>query len=102
MAQASPLVLPTNFFAQLIVRLFSKTPKFFQYIRVASLVLGASSAALNYLLTQISLPSFLAWLPNDITQAIAVVSVILTSLPVDPTVAVTPDVAAKLSLLPKK
>jgi hypothetical protein len=79
----TPVVLPANFFAQLLTRLFSNKPWFFKVIQVAAGVLGVASTVIQIIGTNnITLPSYLAWIPTLVTQVAAIVAIVISQLPV--------------------
>lgn len=103
MPQTTPIQLPVNFFAQLLVRLGQKTPKFFVYIRAASVVVGAVSALFKYMgTTAVPLPTWLQWVPDAATQVGAILAVTISSLAVEPSEAMTQNTATKLGVAIKK
>ena len=72
--------MQNNFFIDLIVRLFSKNPKFFKWIQAASIILLAISGALNALPPDFT-PSWLAWVKDSTVWVASIVAAILAQLP---------------------
>lgn len=72
----------TNFFSELIVRLGKSNPKFFDYIQIAALVLGALSAAFNYIDSHdAALPSWLNWIKSSTVLVSSIVAAVIAQLP---------------------
>lgn len=74
-------MLPNNFFIQLLARLLSGKPKFFKWIQIASVALGALSAALNFLPADFT-PPFLEGLKSNVVWVSSIVAAIIAQLPV--------------------
>lgn len=82
------------FFAELVGRLFSKTPAFFKVIQVVSTIVAVITG-LPTILTSLSitLPSSITGLENNVVAICGLVSLFISSLPVAtvaPTATVTP------------
>ena len=81
--QENPLF---KFLSELVSRLFSKNPKFFKYVQLISVVLGALSAVVVYLQSVgISLPGLFTAFGNINVIVSSVVATILSQLPNDTT-----------------
>lgn len=79
--QENPL---SKFVAELVSRLFSKNPKFFDYIQIASVVLGSLSAVVAYLQsTGVDLPGVFTAFGNVNVLVSSVIATILAQLPND-------------------
>lgn len=73
-----------QFLAQLIVRLFSKSPWFFRVIQIIAIVLGTANVAVNHLITESTLANskFLSILSSSVTLAVTITTLVLAQLPV--------------------
>lgn len=70
----------SNFFVQLVVRLFGANPKFFKWIQGASLALLAISGAENALPADFT-PSWLGWAKSATVWVSGAVALIIAQLP---------------------
>lgn len=71
-----------NFFAELIARLGKSNPKFFDYIQLAALGLGALSAGFKYLDTANTiLPPWLEWVKSTTVLVSSGVAILVAQLP---------------------
>lgn len=72
----------TNFFAELIARLGKSNPKFFDYIQIAALGLGALSAGFKFLDDHNGvLPEWLSWIKSWSVLVSSGVAFVLAQLP---------------------
>jgi hypothetical protein len=70
-----------NFIAELLVRLFKGKPKFFHYVQVAAIVIGALAASLDYLKGQdVNIP-YLSVIGNSVVYISSIVAAIIAQLP---------------------
>lgn len=73
-----------KFLAELVTRLFSKNPKFFDYVQVISLVAGGLSGLVFYLQSVgVDMPELFKVLGNAHVLVSSVVTIILAQLPND-------------------
>jgi len=71
-----------NFFVELLKRIFSKNPKFFKWIQIAAIVLGALSVLFSFLESQsINLPGWAEVVSNAVVKVLAAVTLLLAQLP---------------------
>jgi hypothetical protein len=71
-----------NFFIELIVRLFTKNPKFFKVIQFIALFLAALSAGLQYGVdNHVPLPSSISWLQNSVVWISSIVAAVIAQFP---------------------
>lgn len=76
-----------KFLAELVTRLFSKNPKFFDKVQLVSLVAGGLSGLVFYLQSVgVELPKLFSALGNLNVLVTSVVSIILSQLPNDSSV----------------
>lgn len=72
----------TNFFAELLARLFSAKPQFFKYIQTAALILGGISAFVLILSSNgVAIPSWLEWLNSKATIISTIIAAVIAQLP---------------------
>ncbi len=73
-----------KFVTELVSRLLSKNPKFFDKIQVVSIVVGAVSTLVHYLQSSgVELPKLFAALDNLTVVVTSVITIILAQLPND-------------------
>lgn len=89
------------FFAELVGRLFSKTPAFFKVIQVVSTIV-AIVTGLPSIITSlgITLPSSITGLENTVVSIAGLVALFISSLPVATTVATSGTATASSAALP--
>lgn len=72
----------TRFLAEVITRLGKSNPKFFDYIQVVALGLGAVAAAFNFIDQHGTiLPSWLTWIKSTTVIVSSVVAAVIAQLP---------------------
>jgi hypothetical protein len=69
-----------NFLSELITRLGKSNPKFFDYIQIGALGLGALSAAFKFI-PDTNLPPWLAWIKSTTVLISSGVAAIIAQLP---------------------
>lgn len=73
-------MIKNNFFLEVITRLGKSNPKFFDYIQIVALGVGALSAAFNFL-PDTALPPWLAWIKSTTVLVSSGVAAIVAQLP---------------------
>lgn len=69
-----------NFLSELIARLGKSNPKFFDYIQIVALGIGAISAGLNFI-PDMNLPPWLAWIKSTTVLISSGIAAIVAQLP---------------------
>ncbi len=73
-----------KFLAELVTRLFSKNPKFFQQVQLISLLVGGLSGLVYYLKSiGVQVPGLFSVLDNVTVMVSSVLTIILAQLPND-------------------
>jgi len=73
-----------KFLAELVSRLFSKNPKFFDHVQLVSLFVGGVSGLVHYLQTLgVDMPKLFAAMDNATVMISSVIAIILAQLPND-------------------
>lgn len=71
-----------NFFVELLKRLFSKNPKFFKWIQIAAIVLGAASVLFSFLESQsVNLPGWMDVISAAVVKILAAITLLIAQLP---------------------
>lgn len=92
---------PIKFFAELVSRLFSKTPAFFKVIQVISTIVVVVTGLPGLLESiGITLPPALTALESKVVAIAGVVSLFISSLPVTTPVATSGQATASSAALP--
>ena len=74
--------MKNNFFLELITRLGKSNPKFFDYIQLAALGLGALSAGFKFLDDQGTvLPDWLMWIKSTTVLVASGITMLVAQLP---------------------
>lgn len=89
------------FFAELVGRLFSKTPAFFKVIQVVSTIVAVITGLPTILTSlNISLPASITGLENNVIAICGLVSLFISSLPVTTATATSGTATASSAALP--